>query len=312
MQTSLHMKPIINLLLITLFSSCASSTLKMQQKQIKNFDIQGHRGCRGLMPENTIAGFIKALELGVTTLEMDISITKDKIAIVSHEPFFNHEISTKPNGDFVTVQEERSLNMYNMTYSEISLYDIGLKLHPRFTQQQKLKAIKPKLSDVFAAVKQWCNLNKKPLPYFNIETKSLPVGDLIYHPLPNQFVTLLVDQIKLANMADNCIIQSFDFRTLKILHQKHPEIKTAALVEENDSTFFAKQLESLGFQPTIYSPHYKLVDSKLVKNCKLLGIKLIPWTVNTKPEMQTLINLGVDGLISDYPNLYFDLKPNKK
>ena len=120
----------------------------------KKMDVQGHRGCRGLMPENTIPGMLYALELGVVTLEMDISITKDKQLILSHEPFFSEEITTKPDGSFVTEKEERNLNIYTMNYDSVVKYDVGLKPHPRFLKQQKIVVAKPLLADLFAAVKE--------------------------------------------------------------------------------------------------------------------------------------------------------------
>jgi glycerophosphoryl diester phosphodiesterase len=119
------------------------------------FDRQGHRGCRGLMPENTIPAMKTALDLGVTTLEMDIVFTKDKQAILSHEPFFNHEITTKPDGSLVTEAEEKSLNIYGMTYEEVKKYDVGMRPHPRFPRQQKLKTYKPLLSDLLDSVQQY-------------------------------------------------------------------------------------------------------------------------------------------------------------
>jgi glycerophosphoryl diester phosphodiesterase len=269
-----------------------------------HFDTQGHRGCRGLMPENTIVAMLKAIDLGVTTLEMDASITKDKKVILSHEPFFNHEITTKPDGSYVTEQEEKSLNMYLMQYDEIVKYDIGLKPHPRFLQQEKVKAIKPLLADVFIAVKNKIDSTKQPMPFFNIETKCLPSTDNIYHPTPDVFIDLLMQVIKDYKMEDYVIIQSFDFRTLQYLHKNYPNIKTAMLIEENDTLSFTQQIEKNGFTPTIYSPHFGLVKEPLVKDCHAKNIKLIPWTVNDKKEINRLKALGVDGIISDYPNLF--------
>src|SRR4051812_10994337 len=98
----------------------------------ENFDKEGHRGCRGLMPENTIPAYLKAIDIGVTTLEMDAVITKDSQVVMSHEPFFNHEITTKPDGSYVTEAEEKSLNIYRMTYDEVKPYDVGMKSNPRF------------------------------------------------------------------------------------------------------------------------------------------------------------------------------------
>lgn len=268
------------------------------------FDKEGHRGCRGLMPENTIAAYIKAVDLGVTTLEMDAIITKDSQVIMSHEPFFNHEITTKPDGSYVTEAEEKSLNMYQMNYADIKQFDVGLKPHPRFAQQQKIKAVKPLLKDVIDSVEAYCTRNgKQPLQY-NIETKCTPATDDVYHPKPGPFVELLMGAIKEKKIEERVIIQSFDIRSLQYLHEHYPAIKTALLIEDTDAKPFALQLKDLGFIPTIYSPAYQLVTPLLVKQCHDTGIKIIPWTVNDKTEINRLKNLGVDGIISDYPNLF--------
>jgi glycerophosphoryl diester phosphodiesterase len=269
-----------------------------------NFDKQGHRGCRGLMPENTIPAMIDALGMGVTTLEMDVVITKDKKVVLSHEPFFNHEISTKPDGSLVTEKEERGLNIFQMTYEEVKKYDVGLKPHPRFPQQKKIAAYKPLLSDLLDSVQLYMTMAKRPFPYFNIETKCMPATDGIYHPKPEEFIELLMTVIREKEMEDHVIIQSFDFRTLQYLHKKYPHIKTAILIEDYDKRSIEKQIETLGFQPTIYSPHYSLVTDALLKYCHERNIKVIPWTVNIKEEIDRLKKIGVEGIISDYPNLF--------
>jgi glycerophosphoryl diester phosphodiesterase len=267
-------------------------------------DTQGHRGCRGLMPENTIPAMIAALNFGVTTLEMDAVITKDKKVILSHEPFFSHEITTRPDGKFVTEAEERSLNIYQMTYNEVKRYDVGLKPHPRFPRQQKMKAVKPLLSELIDSVENYMMSSRRPHPFYNIETKSLPVGDNLYHPAPAEFVELLMGVVKEKNIQDRVIIQSFDFRTLQYLHQHYPTIRTAMLIEDNDKRNLDQQLQALGFNPSIYSPHYSLVNAALVNKCHSMNIKVIPWTVNDKPTIERLKRLGVDGVISDYPDLF--------
>lgn len=268
------------------------------------FDKQGHRGCRGLMPENTIPAMINALDLGVTTLEMDVVVTKDKKLVVSHEPFFNHEITTKPNGEYVTEAEEKSLNIFHMNYDEVMKYDVGLKPHPRFSQQKKMKAYKPLLSDLLDSVSIYMQTSKRPFPYFNIETKSLPIADNIYHPRPEEFVELLMAVIKEKKLEGHVIIQSFDFRTLQYLHKKYPTIKTAMLIEADDKRTIEKQIIELGYIPTVYSPDASLVNDELLKYCHAHHIKVIPWTVNTKEEIEHLKKLGVDGIITDYPNLF--------
>ncbi len=268
------------------------------------FDKQGHRGCRGLMPENTIPAMIHALDLGVTTLEMDIAFTKDGVAILSHEPFFNHELTTKADGSFITEKEEKNFNIYQMSFAETQTYDIGLKPHPRFPQQKKIAVHKPRLVDVFDSIKNYMMMAGRPFPYYNIETKTNPATDNIYHPAPAEFIELLMAVIKEKQLEDFVIIQSFDFRTLQYLHQHYPTIKTAMLIEDYDKRSFDEQLKALGFTPTIYSPAYVLATEAVMKKCHAQNIKIIPWTVNDKKEIERLKAMGVDGIISDYPNLF--------
>ena len=297
----------IILFFVLIIFSC--STTKKVNQQINStglpaFDKEGHRGCRGLMPENTIPAMLKAIDLAVTTLEMDAVVTKDKKIILSHEPFFNHEITTKPDGSFVIEQEEKTLNIYKMEYSETQKYDVGLKPHPRFPQQQRSKAVKPLLSDLISQVEKYVDDKKLKQVFYNIETKSQPATDNIYHPAPAEFVELLMAVIKTKGIEDRVIIQSFDFRTLQYLHQHYPSIKTAMLIEDYDKRGLDEQLKALGFVPTIYSPDYSLVNDDLLKKCHQQNIKVIPWTVDDKPTMDKLRRMGVDGIITDYPNLF--------
>ena len=299
-------------LLLTFNLSC-SNTKKMQSDGQnvekgnyvqEGFDKEGHRGCRGLMPENTIPAMLYALGMGVTTLEMDISFTKDKKAILSHEPFFNHEITTKPDGSFIDEKDEKSFNIYQMTYEQVKTYDVGMKPHPRFPKQQKIKVNKPLLGDVIDAVNKDMMTRRRPFPYYNIETKTQPATDNIYHPAPAEFVELLMAVIKEKGIEDHVIIQSFDFRTLQYLHQHYPEIKTAMLIEDFDKRGLDVQLKALGFIPSIYSPAYQLVNEELIKKCHEQNIKVIPWTVNDKLKIEELKKMGVDGIITDYPDLF--------
>jgi glycerophosphoryl diester phosphodiesterase len=275
--------------------------------EVKSFDKQGHRGCRGLMPENTIPAMLHAIDLGVTTLETDAVITKDKKVVLSHEPFFNHELSTKPDGSAVTEREEKDLNIYQMDYEEVQRYDVGLRPHPRFPAQQKMAVTKPLLSDMIDSVESYCRKQNKPLPHYNIETKTNAATDGQYHPAPAEFVELLVAVIKEKGIQDRVIIQSFDIRTLQYLHKHYPLFATALLVEGNDTKPFALQLRDLGFIPSIYSPAHTLVTPLLVKQCRDAGIGLVPWTVNELLRIKELKKMGVTGVISDYPNLFKDL-----
>ncbi len=269
-----------------------------------SLDLQGHRGCRGLMPENTLPAMIYALGLGVVTLEMDAVITKDKEVILSHEPFFNHEITTKADGSFINEKEEKNYNIYKMTFAETQQFDVGLKPHPRFPQQQKIAVHKPRLADTFDSVKKYMATAQRPYPFFNIETKSMPATDNLFHPAPAEFVELLMKVIKEKEMEQYVIIQSFDFRTLQYLHQHYPALQTAMLIEDYDKRTVEEQITALGFTPAIYSPAFILVNEELVKKCRQQNIKVIPWTVNDKSTIEKLKKMGVDGIITDYPNLF--------
>ena len=297
------MKKISIAVLCISLAACFGSH-KTQRLEVKHFDTEGHRGCRGLMPENTIPAMLKAIDLGVTTLETDAIITADKKVILSHEPFFNHEIATKPDGSFVTEAEEKGLNIYHMNYDEVKKFDVGLRPHPRYPKQQKLAAVKPLLGDMIDAVEQYCKDNKKSLPHYNIETKSHAETDDLYHPKPAEFVELLIAVIKEKKIDDRIIIQSFDPRTLQYLHTHYPEYKTALLIEGSDKKTFALQLRDLGFIPSIYSPEHSLITPLLVKQCRDAGISLLPWTVNTIERIRELKQMGVNGVISDYPDLF--------
>ncbi|WP_243392581.1 glycerophosphodiester phosphodiesterase [Solitalea longa] len=271
-------------------------------------DIQGHRGCRGLMPENTIPAMIKAIDLGVKTLEMDCVISKDKMVVVSHDNYMSHEFVLQPDGKPIEEKEEQSFNIYQLDYDSIKQYDAGSKVHPRFSDQQKFKVEKPLLSALIDSVENHVKKNKLKPVFYNIETKLTPEGDNIFHPEPEEFVELLISVIKSKGIEKRVIIQSFDVRTLQLVHQKYPEIKTALLVENKLS--FEDNLKILGFIPSIYSPDFELVDKILVKEVHEKKMELIPWTVNEEKELKRMVELGVDGIISDYPDRAIQLFGN--
>ena len=280
----------------------------MAQAQERSIDWQGHRGCRGLYPENTIQAMLKAIDLGVSTLELDVVITKDKQVILSHEPFMSAEISTNPKGKTITAAQEKTYNIYQLDYADVQTWDVGLKPHPRFPQQEKTPAKKPLLADVIDAVEAYIRMHNLAPVQYNIETKSDPEGDDSYHPKPAEFVNLVLAVIQRKGIAPRTIIQSFDVRTIQLVHKQYPQLKTAFLVENTSAKKLNTQLKTLGFIPTIFSPAYQFVDQKLVDNCHKKGMQVIVWTVNTLPEMQKMLDLGVDGIISDYPNLFSALK----
>ncbi len=293
------------LLILCFFAGCHISQ-KAQDPMQTGFDKQGHRGCRGLMPENTIAGMIHALGMGVTTIEFDVVITKDKQVVLSHEPWFGEDITTKPDGTYMGPREERTYNIYWMTYDQVKTFDVGMKPHPRFPQQQKMKAVKPLLKDLIDSIRQDMITRRRPFPYYNIEIKSNPEFDGVFHPKVEEFVDLVVAVINEKGIAEECNVQSFDYRVLKYMHEKYPSIKTAVLIDGPDMRSIEEQLEVLGFTPTTYSPHFSKLNKELVNKCHALGMKIIPWTVNNKEKIDDLRQMKVDGIITDFPNLFED------
>ncbi|MEM6645504.1 MAG: glycerophosphodiester phosphodiesterase family protein [Bacteroidota bacterium] len=269
--------------------------------QPDGFDVQGHRGARGLVPENTIVAFIKALELGVTTLELDAVITQDGEVLVSHEPWFSPSICSL-NGEPIPETDERTHNIYAMTYDQTRAYDCGLRGNPRFPQQQPMAAEKPLLRDVIRTAEAYVQEYNLPPIFYNIETKSTPEGDGVFHPAPGAFTERLYGVIKAEGVLERATIQSFDPRTLRAARALDPNVRLALLIAgpENDAR---AQVDDLGFVPDIYSPAYALVNAEVLATAHELGMQVIPWTVNTLAEMQALKDLGVDGVITDYPDL---------
>jgi len=290
------------ILLLAVGQSFAQINKRMHT--INTMDYQAHRGGRGLMPENTIAAMLAVMDNAkVTTLEMDLAITKDKQVVVSHDPILNPLITTKPDGSFIKATELNNNIIYQMDYATLEKYDVGLKPHPVFTGQKKLAATIPTLSSLIDSVEKKSKVIGRKMNY-NIEIKSVEGKDITEHPGPDEFVELVVSTLEKKNILDRTSLQSFDLRPLRVLHEKYPNIKTSYLVFGEASANAEKQIALLGFQPTIYSPEYKYVNQAMMDYCHQKNIQVIPWTVNTKEEINALIELKVDGIITDYPNLY--------
>lgn len=270
------------------------------QNPVAKFDVQGHRGARGLAPENTIPAMMKALDLGVTTLELDVVITADRQVLVSHESWMHADICLDSNGREMSSSRAKQLNIYQMRYNDITSFDCGSKKVSRFPEQEKRPVHKPLLSDLIQVCERYTRERGMPAVRYNIEIKSSPAGDRKDHPLPDEFADLVLQVIREKYITDRTTIQSFDIRPLQYLHQLNAPVKLAYLTEnEDDLQLITKKL---GFIPDCLSPNFKLVDKTLVAACHLQNIQLIPWTVNEIEDMEKLLKMGVDGLITDYPD----------
>lgn len=282
------------------------------------FDLQGHRGCRGLMPENTVPAFLKALDLGVNTLEMDVVISQDNQVVVSHDPYFNAAFSIAPDGKPLEKKEQKNLILYQMDYSDIKRYDVGSLGNSAYPEQQKLKTYKPLLSEVIEQAEAYRKTRHLPSFSYNIEIKSEPSEYSKSQPEPVVFCDLVHaiikkhvpnDQLDRVNPdrtnPGRVTIQSFDFTILKQWKQgvkegKYTNVRLSALVENLRSP--EKNIDELGFKPDIYSPYFRLLSKDKINRLHQQGIKVIPWTVNQRDDMTRLKAWGVDGLITDYPD----------
>lgn len=281
--------------LLTLFISCIClSSLKTQQ-----MDTEAHRGGRGLMPENTIPAMLNGLKIGVHTLELDCYITADGQVMVSHDPYIGSNIMLNPDGSEITKAQQKKYILYKMPYDSIRLFPEGVKRHADFPEQQTVKTYKPLLAELLDSVEHYVKAHHlKPVEY-NIETKSKPGFDGILQPEPEVFVKKLMAVIDQKHVTKRVIIQSFDPRTLWVLHKERPEVRTSWLISDGD---YDSSISKLGFTPAILSPAYKIVTADMVKKAHANNVKVVPWTPETPEGFKALADLGVDGIISDYPD----------
>ncbi len=286
------MRNLLIALLLIVAIACETGTKKVY------FDWQGHRGARGEAPENTIPAMLKALQEGVHTLEMDVVISADSQVVVSHEPFLNPEICLDTNGADLT--DSVLLNIYQLDYKEIAKYDCGSKPYPSFPGQEKYVANKPRLLDLIVEVEEAILMSGLKEPNYNIEIKSRPEWEGVFHPDYETYTNLVLEDLDKASLAERLVIQSFDPRVLQYLNENRPDIRLAYLVESKEVSV-KEQIEALGFIPNIYSPHYSLLDQRTIQELHALGVKVIPWTVNEIEQAQELQGWGVDGIITDYP-----------
>jgi glycerophosphoryl diester phosphodiesterase len=284
--------------------ACQPKKAIIMLRNFPDFDMEGHRGCRGLLPENTLLAFEKALDLGCTTLELDVVISADNQVVVSHEPWLSHEFCADAKGQPVAEANERDHNLYRMTYAEISACDCGLRSHPRFLAQTKAAAHKPLLSQVFELGEK---SGKKP--FYNVEIKRVAEQDGVFHPEYKKFADLVLAQIAKSGATDRVIVQCFDLPTLQYVRQTAPHLPLALLVETSEG--IEKDVAKLGFRPEIFSPYFPLVDAEMMAYAKKEKIRVVAWTVNEVSDMERLISLQIDGIISDYPDRLANLLKKK-
>jgi glycerophosphoryl diester phosphodiesterase len=285
------------------------------------FDLQGHRGARGLAPENTLEGFALALSIGVTTLELDLAMTRDGVLVVSHDRRLNPD-HTRLDGNFLAAE---GAPIRTLSLAELQRYDVG-RLRPGsayaadFPQQQPVDGARiPTLAALFDQVARAGADHVR----FNIETKITPTSGADT-PDPDAFASAAASAVRAAGVTARSSVQSFDWRTLMALKRIAPEIDRVCLTAEAlnfdtvrrgepgpspwtaglDIDDFAGSVPRMVAAAgcAVWSPHYRNARPEDVAAAKALGLKIVPWTVNERADMERLIALGVDGLITDYPD----------
>lgn len=279
------------------------------------FHIHGHRGCRGLRPENTIPAFVHAIEWNVDALEMDVVITGDSQVLVSHEPTMLPLIMAYPDG-----RPAMDENIFTMSAAQAQTFLCGTQPHPRFPEQTLDKCYKPLLTEVVDTVRQLCAQRGQREPLYNIELKTVLerdsagktiTGDDVYHPDPQTYTTLFLNGVRSLQLGDRMIVQSFDPRILEAMHRQAPEIPLVYLSEDSLKSPEAK-LSELSFRPFGFSVYYPMIDASVVRYCREQGIALIAWTVNEKADIQRLVEMGVTEIITDYPDRAIEVRQGQK
>jgi len=296
--------------------------------QAAAFDLQGHRGARGLAPENTLPAFARALEIGVTTLELDAGLTEDGVVVVTHDRRLNPDIARGTDGRWLV---GRTRTIYELTFHELGRYDVG-RTRPgsdysrRFPVQRRMDGVRiPKLEDVFALARKAHNDEVR----FNIETKLSPLAP-DETAGPDELARAVIKVVRANGAERRTTIQSFDWRTLALVQREAPEIATAYLTSDAENVRDAgagpspwtngirladhgsvpKMVQAAGGR--IWSPNYGDLTEARVKEAKGLGLRVLPWTVNEPPDMERLIDWGVDGIITDYPDRLRDVMAAKR
>ncbi|MCX3265409.1 glycerophosphodiester phosphodiesterase family protein [Pedobacter agri] len=291
-------------ILLILFAGTTSFTNRYSNNvKYPAFSAEAHRGGRGLMPENTIPAMLYALKNSkVTTLEMDTHITKDLEVVVTHDDYLSRSFTLKPDGTEIAKEEAKKYVVYEMGYQALSKFIVGSKDYPAFPEQQKVKSYIPRLGDLIDSVQRHIKINKLKQCFYDIEIKSSEKGDDITHPKPEKFADLVVAIIRKKRIANYTIIQSFDKRALQVVHQKYPDIKLSYLANNDKS--YEEHIHDLGFKPFIIGSSYKGFNPAIIAKAHADGVKVLTATVNTKAEIEKLKKLKIDGIMTDYPNLF--------
>ena len=281
---------------LILMTACMSSKTEFPNPEIK---VIGHRGNVSVFPENTIESFLSAVKTGANGIELDLVISADKQVVVSHEPYMRADYMLTPDRKRISRSQEKDLRLYEMTYDSIKKYDSGSLKNRKFGNQRNLPTYKPLLSEVFDTVEAYRKQYElQPVTYF-LEVKSEPQDYDISQPQPKEFVDLIMEVVEAKSLQEKVIIMSFDAAILHVVKEFYPAMSVSYLLYKKE---IEESLSELSFIPEYISPYFKrLKKAEAVSSLREQGIKVVPWTVNSRRNIGKMIHLGVDGIISDYP-----------
>ena len=265
-------------------------------------EVHGHRGCRGLRPENTLPAFLHALALGVDVLELDVVISADQQVVVAHEPWLAAHLGPGPRGERIQPRREQAYNLYQLPYATIRRCAVGTQPLAAFPRQVLVPSYRPLLREVLAAVEQASQLAGRPGVGYAIEVKSEPAGDGIFHPAPAAFADLVLAEVLAAGVQGRTTVLSFDPRILRAVRQRAPQQALCLLNEKPVAV--AKLFANLGFVPDTYGPDFELLSTATVQELRAAypHLRLVPWTLNSPAAFDQALAWRVDGITTDYPD----------
>jgi glycerophosphoryl diester phosphodiesterase len=271
-------------------------------------EVHGHRGCRGLRPENTLPAFLHAVALGVDIIELDVVISQDHQVVVSHEPWLSAKLGRDASGLLIDPAQERQHNLYQLPYAAIRRCTLGEWAHPDFPEQQPVPSHRPLLREVLQQVAAAAQQLGRSVG-FSVEIKSSPEGDDSFHPRPAQFVSLVLAELQAAGVTSRTTMLSFDPRILQVARQVHPSLALCLLIEDHLPPVPAL-FDHLGFVPDVLGPDFKLLSAQTVQAIRLAypQLRLVPWTVNIPAELAMVWSWHTDGITTDYPDRLLALR----
>lgn len=281
-------------LALALAASCAP-------KEEYVVDVQAHRGGMGLYPEESLVAMLNSVDLGVNTLEMDMCISQDKQVVLSHDLYFHHRYATRPDGTPMQGSDPK-VYLYQLPYSEIVKWDVGQKYNPGWPEKKCVPAVKPLAVEVISAVEQYVKEKGLAPVKYNIEIKSSPAeGEGVLWPEYHEFTDLCMQMLESLDLGDRLIIQSFDERALNYVNEKYPGHILSFLWEGYEKDF-DYNMTLVDFVPQWVSPEHDNVDSLFMAKAHERGMKVVTWTVDDPEEMERLMDLKVEAIISNYPD----------